>query len=146
MTVSDRAVQLFMQGFNCSQAVFCAFAEKFGIDFETAAKLASPFGGGIGRMRDVCGAVSGALMALGLRRGYSDAGDLKAKSELYKTVQDFANNFRQENGSIYCRDLLGLKQSGKDAPNPTPRTKEFYKSRPCAELVRSAADLLEQLI
>ncbi len=146
MNRSDRAVQLFKQGFNCSQSVLCAFAEDFGLDFETAARLASPFGGGIGRMRDVCGAVSGALMALGLKRGYSVAGDINSKSELYKTVQDFADKFRHENGSIYCRELLGLKKACPNDPVPTPRTERFYKSRPCAELVRSAAELLEQLV
>lgn len=142
---AQRAENLFHQGYNCAQSVFAAFSDDLGIDFETALKLAAPFGGGMGRLREVCGAVSGMLMVAGLKYGYTDPKAFGAKSEHYHLVQDLAEEFRTENHSIICRELLGLGK-GKDSPTPEKRSKEYYKKRPCAELVACAAGIIERKI
>lgn len=134
----------FMSGCNCPQSVVRAFDDVLvarGIDPATASRLASPFGGGMGRMREVCGAVSGMLMILGLVEGYDDPSDYDAKSELYARVQQLAQEFKAQNGSILCRELLGL-ENGPDKPLPEQRTEAYYDSRPCAELCASAAQIL----
>ncbi len=142
MTKKEKAMSLFKEGYNCSQAVFGAFAEELGLDFETAVKIASSFGGGMGRMREVCGAVSGMFMAAGMKCGYSSPTDNQSKTAHYKLIQDLAGEFKACNGSIVCRELLGLE--GKDNSHvPSERTKEYYKKRPCAELVGEAAEILE---
>jgi len=143
---SQRAMELFKEGYNCSQSVFGAFCDELlGLDFETALRLSSSFGGGMGRLREVCGAVSGMFMVAGMKYGYSDPIDKKAKAEHYKLVQFLAHQFEKENGSIICRDLLGL-HAGKDSPIPEARTAEYYKKRPCVELVGYAADIMDNLI
>ena len=135
-----RAKALFYEGYNCSQAVLCAFEDVTGLDRETAAKIASSFGGGMGRLREVCGAVSGALLALGIVCGYADPTDPEAKKEHYRLVQEFARRFREKNGSIVCRELLsGLGVSEGGAPEA--RTEEFYQKRPCPELIADAAHI-----
>ncbi len=144
MDHSKKAVELFKSGYNCSQAVFGAFAEELGIDFDTAVKISSSFGGGMGRMREVCGALTGSFMALGMLEGGYDARDNKAKAEHYKNVQELAEKFRQQNGSIICRELLGLSQKGADNPVPELRTDGYYKKRPCVELVELAAKNLDE--
>ena len=132
---------LFEQGANCAQAVLGAYAEELGLSRETAMMLASPFGGGMGRMREVCGAVSGMLMVAGLKYGYADVKDREAKKRTYRMVQELAGKFREENGSIVCRELLGA--AGKDtSPIPSERTAQFYKKRPCPCLIEFAANLL----
>ena len=141
----DKAYELFKEGYNCSQAVFGAFAEELGVDLDTALKLASGFGGGIGRMREVCGTFTGLTMAASMIYGYNDPKDTETKAELYEKIRTLADKFREENGSIICRELLGLQQAEKSAV-PEARTSEYYKKRPCAELCRYAADLLEQFI
>ncbi len=141
----DRAYELFKEGYNCAQAVFGAFCEELGVDFDIAVKLASGFGGGIGRMREVCGAFSGAVMAAGMIYGYNDPKAAKVKTELYEKIRALADTFREENGSIICRELLGLQAAEKSAV-PEARTAEYYKKRPCAELCRYAADLLDEFI
>ncbi len=141
----DRAYELFKEGYNCSQAVFGAFAEELGVDLATAVKLASGFGGGIGRMREVCGTFTGLTMAASMIYGYNDPKDTETKAELYEKIRGLADKFREENGSIICRELLGLQQAEKSAV-PEARTSEYYKKRPCAELCRYAADLLEEFI
>ena len=141
----ERAMNLFKEGYNCAQAVFMSFSDETGIDEKTAARLASSFGGGIGRMREVCGAVSGMCMALGAIKGYDDPEDSAAKSEQYKLVQLLAGRFKEENGSIICRELLGL--AGQTAgQQPSERTAEYYKKRPCPELCRMAASILDDYI
>ena len=136
---ADKARELFNEGYNCSQAVLGAFAEDAGLDVKTALRLSAPFGGGMGRMREVCGAVSG--MTFVISALYDDD-----KSGIYKRVQAVANEFREENGSIVCRELLGLSKPGPDSPLAEPRTKEYYKKRPCPELVAYAAQLTEDFL
>lgn len=143
MNHEERAVALFKQGYNCSQSVFAAFSEELGMDQETALKISSSFGGGMGRLREVCGAVSGMFMVLGLKEGYTDPSDGSLKAQHYQKVQTLAKKFEKENGSIVCRDLLGLNQK-HDSPIPEVRTKSYYKKRPCAELVGMAAKFLDE--
>ena len=136
MEKSDKAVELFKGGLCCSQAVFCAFAEDFGMDAETARKVSAGLGGGVGRMREVCGTVTGATLVLGLKYGPD-------KAAVYPHVQDLCARFKAECGSLVCRDVL----AGTDATQggtPEARTAAYYKKRPCAELVRLAARLVEQ--
>lgn len=136
----QKAEILFKQGYNCSQAVLLAFCDELNLDKETAARLASSFGGGIGRMREVCGAVSGMCMVAGLCKGYSDPKDMEGKKRHYSLIQKMANEFKEKNSSIICRELLGLS-AGADSPSPSPRTAQYYKKRPCAELVGIAAEI-----
>lgn len=145
MTRPEKAKQLFMSGYNCSQAVVGAFIDDFAIDFDTAMKLSSSFGGGMGRMREVCGAVSGAFMIAGLKCGYCDPCDKAAKSAHYALIQKIAADFKQQNGSIICRELLeGVGCNGKcQGSVPEDRTAAYYKKRPCAELVYIAAKIVE---
>ena len=142
---AQRARELFMQGYNCAQAVACAFGDVTGLDVDTAARLASSFGGGLGRLREVCGTVSGAALVLGMAKGYSDPKDYEAKKAHYALVQEFARRFREKNGSIVCRELLsgvGITTGGA----PEARTEEFYKKRPCPELAACAAGIVEELL
>ena len=139
---SEKAKELFKQGYNCSQAVLGVFCEELGLDFNTAIKIASSFGGGMGRMREVCGTVSGMFMAAGMMFGVSNS-DAKAKGELYKKIQDLAQNFKNQNGSIVCRELLqGVESS--TSPNPSERTETYYKKRPCVDLVGDAVEIFEE--
>ena len=143
MDHSILAADLFLEGFNCAQAVAVAFTDVTGMDKQEAAKLAAPFGGGMGRMREVCGAVSGMLMVLGALYGYDNSDADHKKKELYHQVQALAEQFRAENGSIICRDIL--KNPPSD-PNPSPRTAEYYAKRPCAKMVMTAARLMDEFI
>lgn len=136
---------LFEQGYNCAQSVFGAFAEECGLDRETAVRLASPFGGGIGRMREVCGAVSGMMMAAGLLCGYSDPKAFDEKKRTYGTARELARRFQEENGSIVCRELLGAEGADTSAV-PNRRTDGYYRKRPCAALVECAADILDRYL
>lgn len=136
----EKAKALFTSGYNCAQAVFAAFSDVTGIDFEASVKLSSGFGGGMGRMREVCGAVSGMFMVLNAVEGYTSPTDNVAKMELYAKVQRLAEEFKKENGSIICREIVG--DSVTSTPIPTERTGEFYKKRPCGEYVKMAADIV----
>lgn len=138
----ELAMSLFNSGMNCAQATFAAFCEETGLDRETAMKLSSSFGGGIGRLREVCGAVSGAAMAAGMLYGDYDPLDQDAKAAHYAFVQELAIRFKEENGTYICRELLELPE-GPDSPVPGARTETYYKLRPCAEYVGSAAEILE---
>lgn len=140
----DRAKANFSSGYNCAQAVFLAFADLYGLDQETAAKLTIGLGGGIGRLREVCGAVSAAALLIGLDRGPAEVGDDEAKAALYEEVQNFAARFKAEEGSIVCRDLLGLDQDNTP-PQPDKRTPAYYEERPCSRLVWLAAHLFEEI-
>ena len=137
------AAQLFLDGYNCAQAITVAFSDVTGLDKDFSARMASSFGGGIGRLREVCGAVSGMVMVAGILYGYDANSEESAKKEHYTLVQDLANKFKEETGSIICRELL--KNPPSD-PNPTPRTAEFYKQRPCTRMVMVAAKILDDYI
>lgn len=138
----QKAEQLFREGYNCAQAVAGAFAPLLDMPQAQVFKLASGFGGGFGRLRSVCGAVSGATMVLGMVRGYDDATDTAAKKETYERIRKMIAQFEAENGSMYCNALL--KDGADRSATPTERTAEFYKKRPCAVLVRYAAALVEK--
>jgi C_GCAxxG_C_C family probable redox protein len=142
---SDLARELFKQGYNCSQSVFAAFCDETGLDINTVLKIASSFGGGMGRLREVCGAVTGMFMVVGMKYGYKDASDKRAKTEHYRLIQDLAKQFEKENGSIICRELLGISKK-HDNPIPEARNENYYKNRPCAELVEQAARILDGYI
>ena len=139
---TERAKELFKSGYNCSQSVFAVFAEELGVDFKTALKLSLPFGGGMGRMREVCGAVSGMFAAAGLAYA-SDDNSAENKKEMYKKVQELAQRFKDKNSSIVCRELLSGVNS-ETSPEPEKRTQEYYKKRPCVDLVCDAASILEE--
>ena len=143
MNHADKALERFHEGYNCAQAVALAFCDLTGMEEKAAARMASSFGGGIGRMREVCGAVSGMYMVLGILYGYDDPADNAGKKALYQDIQALAEKFRGEHGSIICRDLL--KNPPSD-PNPTLRSPEFYKMRPCDRMVYTAAELMEYFI
>lgn len=137
---SAKAKALFEQGYNCAQAVFLAFDDITGLDPEFAAKLSSSFGGGMGRLREVCGAVSGMFMVAGVAAGYSDSKATKEKADHYAFIQSIATEYKKENGSIICRELLQLP--GAQDPVPEERTAEYYRRRPCGEYVATAAKLV----
>ncbi len=139
----EKAKQLFLEGYSCSQAVVGAFCEECGMDFETAMKLSSSFGAGMGRLREVCGAVSGMFMVTGLLYGYTDPKGHEEKTEHYARIQRLAQEFQVETGSIICRELLGLTEK-KSEPTPEQRTDAYYKKRPCKEMVKLAAEVMER--
>ena len=142
MTRKEKAMQSFLEGYNCSQCLVLAFEDYLTIDIDTALKIASPFGGGMGRLREVCGSVSGMFMVFGFLKGYTTPSDYEGKKELYEHIQELARRFEEVNGSIVCRDLLGLSVQ-KETATPEKRTDEYYKKRPCAELVGIATEILE---
>jgi C_GCAxxG_C_C family probable redox protein len=141
----ERAEALFKEGYNCAQSVFAAFSEDLGMDFETALKLSSSFGGGMGRLREVCGAVSGMFLIAGLKYGYSNPQDSDAKTEHYRLIQELAQKFKDQNGSIICRELLGLPKP-EGSPIPEARTQSYYQNRPCVEIVKSAAQIIDKYL
>ena len=142
----ERAKALFHEGFNCSQAVFAACADIYGITDESLAlRLAASFGGGIGRMRQICGAACGMFMLAGLQNGSFTPGDAEGKKNNYTLVQDLATKFKAENGSLICAELLGIAPKSQE-PTPEARTAAYYQKRPCAEMVASAVRIyLENL-
>ncbi len=145
MNRSEIAKANFKKGYNCAQAVVVTYADVMGISETQALKMASVFGGGMGKLREVCGAVSGMLMVYGAIGGYSSYDDLEEKAQVYKKVRDLAGEFSEQNGSIVCKELLGLTKKEKSG-DPAERTKEYYQKRPCAELVRIAAEIVEKYI
>ena len=145
MNHEEKAKDLFQSGYNCAQSVFAAYAEELGMDFETALKVSSSFGAGMGRLREVCGTVSGMFMVVGLALSYSTNANKDEKTEHYKRIQYLATEFEKMNGSIICRELLGLDHK-KDSPTPSDRTTEYYKKRPCKELVGDACKILDKYL
>ena len=137
------AAELFVKGYNCAQAIAVAFCDEIGMTRDAAAKMASSFGGGMGRMREVCGAVSGMLLVAGILYGYEVPGDDVSKKAHYERVQQLAGEFRQQIGTIICREILDNPTSD---PNPSPRTAEYYRDRPCARMVYTAAQILDDYI
>ena len=145
MSRADIAEELFRKGFNCAQSVFAAFADVLGMTVPEAAQLASPFGAGFGKLREVCGAVSGMTMAAGKLAGYGDPEDFEGKKALYALEREMCAAFEAEMGSIICRELLGLEK-GEDIGEPAVRTEEYYQSRPCVRACRTAAETAEKYL
>lgn len=145
MTRRESAMENFKKGYNCSQSVVLAFMDLLPGDEKTLLSLASAFGGGMGRLREVCGAVTGMFMVTGMLYGYDGPETGEPKKELYARIQKLAKEFEDKNGSIICRELLGLDVK-HDQPVPEKRGNEYYKKRPCAELVGDAAEILEKFI
>ena len=144
-TRREKAMNYFTEGYNCAQAVALAFSDLLPLEPETLSRLACSFGGGMGRLREVCGSVSGMLLVLGLLYGYAGPEKGEVKAEQYARVQAVARRFEEREGSLLCRELLGL--SGKhDEPTPAARTPGFYKERPCGQLIGDAAVILEAYI
>lgn len=139
----EKSGELFSKGYNCSQAVFAAFADKYGIDEDTALKLACSFGGGLGRMREVCGTVSGMALVCGMETGNTDSYNQSQKKDNYAKMRKLAAKFEEENGSIICKQLLGIEKKEESA-EPLLRTEEYYRKRPCKELVMCAARILTE--
>lgn len=140
MTKADRAVEVFNQGFNCAQAVFSVYSRELGIDGETALKLAHGFGGGMGRLQEVCGAVTGAFMVLSLENGSADAKDTDAKEKLYGLIREFARKFEERNKTIICQKLLEVDLIGGDKAANSIRVKTV-----CPKMVKDAVEILEEL-
>lgn len=143
-----RAVENFMSGYGCCQSVVAAFADLYGLDDTLAKKIAAGFGGGVGRMRMMCGAVSGIVMLVGLHCGQTEGSDREGKSACYKVVQELLAQSREQNGSLICAEILGLKGYEKASCSyiASPRTAEYYKSRPCAAKVESAARIFADFL
>ena len=142
---AEKACNNFRIGYNCAQSVLLAFADKVNLSEDTALKLASSFGGGMGRLREVCGAVSSMFMIAGLLQGYTTPNNDDIKGEHYTHIQNLGKKFQRECGSIICRDLLGLSE-GADEPTPSKRTDEYYQSRPCENCIKVAAEIIESEI
>ena len=142
------AVDNFMQGYGCCQSVVAAFADLYNLDDTMAKRIAAGFGGGVGRMRLMCGAVSGIVILAGLDRGQIDGADRKGKSMCYKVVQELLDEFKVQNGSVVCAELLGLKghEKAQSSYVASPRTAEYYKTRPCAAKVESAARIFAEYL
>lgn len=138
---SKRARDLFRNGYNCAQSVFCSFCEETGMDFDTALKLSSSFGGGMGRLREVCGAVSAMFMIEGLKFGYIEPNNDDIKGAHYARIQKLADEFKKKHHTIICRELLGLPD-GADSPVPSKRTQEYYANRPCEQFIAAAAEII----
>lgn len=143
MTHAEKAKAYFEEGYNCAQAVTLAFAEEMGVEKEMAARMASSFGGGLGRLREVCGCVSGMALAAGALYGYSEPKAKEEKADHYALIQKLANEFKERNGSIICRELLAGINNDTN-PVPEERTESYYKKRPCADLAYVAAEILEK--
>lgn len=148
---TEQAVELFKEGFNCSQSVFAAYADLFGMDKETALRVSASFGGGIGRMREVCGAANGMFLVAGMLTGATEGKDQAAKKNNYEVVQRLAAEFKKENrGTYICRELLGLNKDGTKIAlgdtTPEARTEEYYKKRPCLKTIEGAAAIVERML
>lgn len=142
MTRREQAMSYFKEGYNCAQSVVIAFSDMTGLDKETSAKYSSSFGGGMGRLREICGAVSGMFMVLSVVEGYSSPTANTEKMEQYAKLQSLAEEFKKKNGSYICRDLL--EDTTSTTPKPEMRTAEYYQKRPCEELVGDATEMLEK--
>ena len=141
----ERAKALFKQGFNCSQSVFAACADLYNIDETTALRISASFGGGIGRMRQTCGAACGMFLLAGMQNGSAIPGDNEGKMHNYAYVQELAEQFKQDNGSLICSELLGIAPKPQD-PKPEARTEAYYQKRPCVEMVASAVRIYLELL
>lgn len=146
----DIAEKLFREGYNCSQSVFGTYGDLYGLERDMVMRLAASFGGGMGRMREVCGTLSGVFLIAGMETGATEGRDAAGKKRNYDMVQRLAAEYRRENGSIICRELLGLDKDGKKADTsvttPDARTEDYYKKRPCIQLIRRAAQMAEEML
>lgn len=144
----QRAVENFMKGYGCAQSVVAAFADLYGLDDTMAKRIAAGFGGGVGRMRMICGTVSGLVMLAGLDCGQTEGSDREGKAYCYKVVQELLETFKQRNGSVVCAELLGLSGCPvvKSTFVPDERNAEYYKKRPCAQKVESAARIFAEYL
>lgn len=139
---AEKACKNFKDGYNCAQSVLLAFSEIVGMDKETSLKLSSSFGGGMGRLREVCGAVSSMFMIAGILKGYATPNNDEIKGTHYALIQELAKEFESKCGSIICRELLGLPE-GADSPTPSKRTEQYYKERPCENCIKIASEIIE---
>lgn len=137
----SRAVAFFKEGYNCSQSVVAAYADMYGFTREQALRMSASFGGGIGRMRETCGAACGMFLLAGLETGCTDASNREGKGENYALVQQLAARFKEENGALRCADLLGLSKKEPVVSTPEARTQQYYAKRPCVKMVETAARL-----
>lgn len=142
----EKAICLFKCGYNCSQSVFAAYADLFGMDEKTALRVSAGLGGGVGRAREVCGTVSAAAMLIGMKYGATDGDDREGKKKCYEVVQEFIAEFKKTNHSIVCRELLGLDTDNNKNPVPDARTAEYYKKRPCVQIVEDSARAIEKVL
>ncbi len=140
---SKKACNNFREGYNCAQSVLLAFADLVGLDDKTALKLSSSFGGGMGRLREVCGAVSAMFMIAGFLKGYTSPNNDIAKAEHYKLIQELAEEFKSKCGTIICREILGLEE-GSDSYIPSARTEQYYEERPCENCIKIASEIIER--
>ncbi len=141
----EQAVSTFEEGFTCAQSVFATYADLLGMDRETALKLTSPMGGGIGRMREVCGVVSAMALLAGLKEGNTDPENEEGKERIYLLTRQMADKFKQKHKTIICRELLGM-EGMEESAKPSKRTKEYYNSRPCSKLVADASRIIEEML
>lgn len=145
MDHGKRAREIFEGGGNCAQSIFAAFCDVTGIEYEQALRMSSAFGGGIGRLRETCGAVSGGVMVIGCLYGYSDLPGGAAKAEVYRKTQQYVRAFEQATGSMWCHDLLGLEKWPEE-PKPEERTQQYYAVRPCGRIIEAGGRVLDELM
>lgn len=141
----EQAVSTFEEGYTCAQSVFATYADLFGMDREMALRLSSPMGGGIGRMREVCGVVSAMALLAGLKEGNTDPANEEGKEKIYLLTRQMAGKFKEEHGTIICRELLGI-DGMEESARPSERTEEYYSTRPCSRLVATAARIIEEIL
>ncbi|MCM1038802.1 MAG: C-GCAxxG-C-C family protein [Roseburia sp.] len=139
------AVSLFESGYNCAQSVFAAYADLFGMDFSTALKMSGAMGGGVGRMREICGTVSAMALLAGLKEGNDDPDNEEAKEHIYALVRHMSARFKEKQNTIICRELLGI-EGMEESARPSVRTPEFYASRPCGRIIACAAEIIEDVL
>lgn len=141
----EQATATFEEGYTCAQSVFSTYADLFGMDRETALKLSSPMGGGIGRMREVCGAVSAMALLAGLKEGNTDPANEEGKEKIYLLTRQMSEKFREQFGTIVCRELLGI-EGMEESAKPSVRTQQYYQERPCLQLIAAAAKIIEEML
>lgn len=141
----ERAVATFEAGYTCAQSVFVIYADLFGMDRETALKLSSPMGGGIGRMREVCGAVSAMALLAGLKEGNTDPSNEEGKENIYLLTRKMAEKFKEQHETIICRELLGI-EGMEESAKPSERTPQYYEERPCLKVIATAARIVEEML
>ncbi len=140
-----QAVATFEEGYTCAQSVFSTYADLFGMDRQTALKLSSPMGGGIGRMREVCGAVSAMALLAGLKEGNTDPANEEGKEKIYLLTRQMADRFKKQFDTIICRELLGI-EGMEESAKPSARTQQYYEERPCLKLIAVAAEIIEEML